>query len=121
MNNHELLEIKIAKFLRFGVFFAAAIMFISIVFKFNLKSNMLVIFEAYDPIPLQDMIMSHFYHKRWIDLIAYVGLFILILLPITRVIFTAILFLKLKETKMAALAIFVSLSLILSFVLGIEL
>lgn len=121
MKNHEQLEFKIAKLLRFGVVLSALFMLVAIIFNFNSNTNTLMIFETYDRIPLKDFLILHYYRKHWITLIAYFGLAILITLPIIRVLLTAFLFIKQKDYKLALLASFVFLALILSFILGIEL
>lgn len=121
MNEIESLELKIAKFLRGGVFLAGAVMFVGWCWKFKWAGNPFFNFEVYDRIPLTDLIKQHIYLKDWGLLVSYAGLLILISLPLIRVMLTAILFVKQKEYTLAAIAFIVLSGLTASMLLGIEL
>lgn len=122
MNNNEIenLELKISKFLRYGVIAAGIVILIGwlTLFKF---SNTFYTFKFYDQLPFIDIIPFYFYRERWGILISYSGLIMLIALPIIRVFLTAFIFLKQKEYALALIAAVVCISLIFSMFLGIEL
>lgn len=118
--NIEDLEYKIAKFLRYGVVLAGVVILSGwlTLFKF---SNTFYTFKFYDKLPLIDVIPFYIYRENWGVLLSYVGLIILISLPVIRVFLTAVLFIKQKEYTLAVIAIIVSISLIFNMLLGIEL
>lgn len=122
MNNNEIesLELKIAKFLRGGVFLAGIVMLIGWVWKFKWSGNPFFNFETYDRIPLPDLIKQHIFLKDWALLVSYGGLLILISLPLIRVLLTGILFIKQKEYVLAGIAFTVLCGLTASMLLGIE-
>lgn len=121
MNQIETLELKIAKFLRGGVFLAGLVMFVGWIWKTKWKGNPFFVFETYDQIPLTDMLTHLYIRGDWGTLISYVGLVILISLPVIRVLLTAILFVKQKEYALAGIALIVLAGLSASMLLGIEL
>lgn len=121
MNEIESLELKIAKFLRGGVFTAGAVMFVGWIWKTKWSGNPFFTFEVYDRIPFKTMIQHHIYHKDWGTLVSYAGLLILISLPLIRVLLTAILFVRQKEYSLAGIALLVLSGLTASILLGIEL
>ena len=120
MKDIENLELKVSKFLRYGVIFSGLVILTGwlSIFKFT---NGFYTFKHYDKLPLMDVIRLYFHHERYGMLLTYAGLVILISLPIIRVILTAILFLLRKEYILALIAFFVSSVLFLSMFLGIEL
>ena len=120
MNQFDDLELKISKFLRYGVIVAGLVILIGwlMMFKFT---NTFYTFKFYDKLPLTEVIPFYFYRERWGILLAYAGLVILISLPIIRVLLTLLLFFKQKEYALALVAGCVSVALILSLFLGIEL
>jgi uncharacterized membrane protein len=121
MNDLESLEIKISKFLRFGVLFAGFFILVGWLLNFQWSGNPFAGFESYDHIQFSDLALVYYRNQNWGVLICYVGLFLLISLPIIRVLLTAILFLKQKEFILAGIALFVLSGLLISFTLGIEL
>lgn len=121
MNDIASLELKIAKFLRGGVFLAGAVMFVGWIWKTKWSGNPFFNFEVYDRIPFKDMIQHHLYQGDWGTLVSYAGLLILISLPLIRVLLTAILFVKQKEYTLAGIALLVLSGLTASILLGIEL
>lgn len=120
MNEIENLELKISKFLRYGVIFAGIVILIGWITMFKF-SNTFYTFRFYDKLPFIDIVPFYVYRERWGILLSYVGLIILISLPIIRVFLTAFLFIKQKEYILATIAIVVSIALIFSMFLGIEL
>ena len=122
MNNEiESLELKISKFLRYGVLVAAFFMIIGFILQFKWHHNVFYVFDTYDQIPFQNQILHSLYHKKWGPLFSYAGLIILISLPIIRVFLTGIIFLKQKEKILAYIAFLVLILLAISFTFGIEL
>ncbi len=77
-------------------------------------------FMDYHTSPLRLALTQGIAAGNWSLLICYGGLLVLILLPLTRVLITALLFARSREYLMMAAALFVSITLIASFLLGIE-
>lgn len=121
MDELELLELQISKFLRFGVLVAAVFMLVGWISQLIFQDHSFELLKTYHSVSLGDTLATAFSHNQWSELIAYLGLIILISLPITRVFLTAFLFLKQKEYLLAGIASFVLIALIVSFSLGIEL
>lgn len=121
MNDIESLELKIAKFLRYGVMLSGAIMLVGWLMQFKLQGNPFFNFETYDQLPLLDLLKLHIRNKDYGVLLSYAGLVSLISLPFIRVLLTAILFIKQKEFILALIAFVVLSGLILSMSLGIDL
>jgi uncharacterized membrane protein len=117
----EKLELKIAKFLRYGVIFAGILMFAGWISQIKWKGDPFFNFQMYDQIALKDLILHYYVHQNWGMLVAYSGLLTLIALPVIRVLLTAILFLSQKEKILALVATIVFIGLIVSMTLGIEL
>lgn len=117
----EELEIKIALFLRYGVFIAGFFMFTGWAMNFKLSGDPYFGFSTYDQIPLMDLVEYYLRRKNWGALVSYAGLAMLISLPLIRVFLTMILFLKQKEFTLAWVAFIVFIGLMLSMFLGIEL
>lgn len=118
MDRIEVLESKISRFLRFGVVSSGIIIFLGWIFNFKFSGNPFYSFDTYDHIPLKNLIEFHIQNKDWSHLISYFGLFILIIIPIIRVLLTVILFFKEKEYLLSAIAIMVFICLILSMSIG---
>ena len=121
MNDLESLELKISKFLRFGVLFAGALMLVGWVMSIKFTSNPFVGFQTYDHISIQELIFFHLKRKDYGALVSYAGLFALISLPLIRVFLTGILFIRSGEKILAFIAALVLIGLLASFTLGIEL
>lgn len=115
------LELRISKFLRAGVITAGIFLFIGWMSLLFANGSSFVTFQTYHAIPLSESLGAALDAHSWTIIIAYVGLIILISLPILRVMLTAFIFLKQKEYLLAGIAGFVLITLILSFALGIEL
>ena len=121
MDPQLLLELRIAKFLRVGVLVAGLFMLIGWLSHLYFQGSSFEVFKTYQAVSLNETLKLAIANNAWTELLAYLGLGILISLPITRVFLTAFLFLKQKEYLLAAIATFVLVSLIVSFSLGIEL
>ena len=121
MDELELLELKISKFLRAGVLIAGVLMLIGWIAHLVTHGSSLELLKTYNAISIEETLKTTVDNKLWFDLIAYLGLVTLITLPITRVFLTAFLFLKQKEYVLAGIASFVLIALVISFSLGIEL
>lgn len=117
----ENLELKISKFLRYGVLVSGFFLAIGWISNFSLTENPYEHFKFYDYLPLQDILQLYFRNKEWGVLISYVGLGLLISLPLIRVLLTAFLFIKQKEYQLAAIATLVLICLVVSFSFGIDL
>ncbi len=120
MSSLDHLEIKVAKFLRYGVLVAGTIIAIGWLTSFNSSEHFLEKYRQYDPIPLQNFLIYHYGQGEWGILTAYAGLAVLISLPLIRVFLTALLFLKSRDFTLAAIAGLVLLGLIISFTFGLE-
>lgn len=121
MDELESLELKISKFLRIGVLVAGLLMLIGWIGQLLTKGSSFELFQTYKAISIQETIKIVITNNSWTEFIAYIGLIILIALPITRVLLTAFLFFKQREYILAGIASFVFIVLLISFSLGIEL
>lgn len=114
------LELKIAKFLRYGILIAAAFIALGWLSQVSLTENPFLKFQTYQQITFLDMAEVSFMIDDWAFFVSYAGLFILISLPVIRVFLTGVLFLRQKEKAMGTMAFVVLFFLLLSFVLGFE-
>ncbi len=121
MGPQESLELKISKFLRAGVLLAGIFLAIGWISNLFLHGFNYEHLQTYHELSLLDALKAIVARGNWGDLIGYIGLGILIFLPISRVFLTAWLFIKQKEYLLAGIAGFVLVALIVSFTLGIEL
>lgn len=117
----ERLELRIAQFLRYGVMLAGLLMGAGWITRVFLQNIPLVDFKIYQHDDLILVLKQAYDYNQYSILMSYAGLFVLISLPILRVFFTAVLFLKQKEYILSIIASFVLICLGLSFSLGIEL
>lgn len=119
----ESLELKISKFLRVGVLVAGLFMLSgwSIELYAQGEGDPFAPFRTYQEVPLGRQLAHIFEAHLYPVMLSYLGLFILISLPLIRVALTAVLFLKQKERILAAIAFFVLACLLFSFSQGIEL
>jgi uncharacterized membrane protein len=114
------LELRISKLLRVGVLLSGAFMFVGWMAQLSNDPHPFSAFAHYQRVPLADSLENALLTQNWGMPVSYLGLFFLVALPSVRVFLTAILFLKQKEYRLAAIAFFVLLALGLSFSLGIE-
>ena len=121
MNDARLndLELKISKVLRTGVLFSGALMALGWLTSLG-GAHPFAAFQQYQQVPLSTSLHQVWSEGRWSTLLVYAGLVVLVLLPGLRVFLTAVLFFRQREYKMAAIALFVLVILIVSFSLGIE-
>lgn len=117
----ESLELKISKFLRLGVLVAGAFMLVGWLANVLRGVDAVGRLTIYAKMPLVDDLVQARGTGDWAQMSTYLGLLILILLPFSRVVLTMILFLRRREWILAAAAGFVSLALVVSVVLGIDL
>ena len=115
------LELKISKFLRAGVIIAGIFLSIGWMSLLYYNGSTFETLKIYHEAPLMGALGAALDAHSWTIIIAYLGLVILISLPILRVFLTAIIFVKQKEYLLAGIAGFVLITLIVSFTLGIEL
>lgn len=115
------LELKISKFLRYGVLTSGFFLLVGFISTFQWSGNPFVRFAVYTPVDLPTALEVAFMGDEWGMIISYIGLIVLISLPMIRVFLTAFLFIKQKEFLLAGIAGFVLIALIFSFSLGIEL
>jgi uncharacterized membrane protein len=114
-------ELLISHFLRLGVMVSGACLVLGVAGEAYVHGTSLDAFKVYSR-------QSFFENLQWAvltnnryTLITYMGLVVLVSLPVLRVFLTAILFLKQKERILAAVAMLVFIALICSFFLGIDL
>ncbi len=113
------LELLIAKFLRYGVAVCGGLILVGWVMNLKLHSDPFFIYKDYDPIPFWDLITRYIRLKNYGALIAFIGLWGLVSLPVWRVFLTGILFIKQKERSLAVIAFIVFTLLVISFLLGL--
>lgn len=118
MNEVERMELKISRFLRFGVIFSGVIIATGWVFSFKADYDPFENLRTYHRISLIDSFQIQFMLENWGRLIIYLGLMVLISLPVLRVLLSIVLFVKQKEKTMALIGATVLVGLILSFSLG---
>ncbi len=116
----EALELFIAKFLRYGVLIAGAVIFVGWMSQINFHRNVFEEFHVYQHMSLGDTLSFLWLQQSYGLLLAYVGLILLISLPLLRVVMTAGLFLIEKDYLMAICALLVLGGLALSIALGFE-
>lgn len=114
------LEVGIAKLLRLGVIFAGLLMLMGWLLQIQFAENPFLAYQTYQKHSLVESLNQSLQDNSWGIIFSYVGLFVLISLPILRVFATAFLFVKRKDWLLAAMAVFVLSILIGSFFMGIE-
>jgi uncharacterized membrane protein len=118
MDNLNSLELRIAKLLRAGVLLAGAFLLVGWLAGWLWATPDFSSFAEFHEQPLRDSVHADWAAGRWDLLTCYMGLLVLILLPLTRVMLTVPLFLRNSEWLMAAAAGFVTVALLTSFFLG---
>lgn len=114
------LELMIAKFLRWGVFFCGALIFTGWFMNLKMEGNPFFVYRDYDPIPFWELIHHYIRSSNVGGLIAFGGLFGLVSLPVWRVFLTGVLFLRQKERSLALIAFIVFTLLVISFLMGVS-
>lgn len=120
MNDIETMELKISKFLRWGVLISGVVITIGWLMSFKADSDPFEPLRTYRSYSLIDSIQMNALLENWGKIIAYLGLTFLISLPVIRVFLSIILFIKQKEKTMALIGAIVLIGLMLSFSLGVE-
>ncbi|QLY23975.1 DUF1634 domain-containing protein [Bdellovibrio sp. KM01] len=115
------LELKISKMLRSGVYIAGMLLLIGWLWQLYNSGDTLSDFQNYESRSLVETIhWAVVMHDRPL-IVSISGLVVLVLLPITRVFLTGILFVKQKDRVLAIMAFAVFTCLVASFFLGIDL
>lgn len=115
------LEIRISQFLRGGVLFAGALLFVGWVWMFINSGDVLSTFNEYHPQSLSESIQWALIMNDRALLMSFFGLVVLVTLPVIRVLMTGILFIRQKDYRLAIIAFAVFFVLVASFTLGIDL
>ena len=114
-------ELMISQFLRGGVLVSGGCLLVGLVGEVFAHGTSLEAFKTYSRMPLKESIdWAVLMGNRYIVL-SYLGLIVLVSLPVIRVFLTAILFFKQKEKILASIAMIVFIALVSSFFLGIDL
>ncbi len=114
------LELFIAKFLRYGVLLAGLLIFVGWMSQINFQNDVFANFTHYQPQPLIETLRGLIAQNAWGLLTAYIGLIVLIALPLSRVALVAFVFFAERDYILAACALLVLFGLGLSFFLGFE-
>lgn len=120
--SHEALELVIARFLRIGAGLSGLLLAVGWFTRLlaGRAEGGFDRFAEHKPVTLVTSLSSAWAAGDTGLLIAYAGLGVLISLPVLRVAFVALLFVRNRERALAAAAAFVLLVLGLSFWLGFE-
>lgn len=117
---HEL-EIIISQVLRGGVLFSGLFLLAGWLWMWFRDGDNLHSFTSYEPRPLLENVQWAMVMNDRALLLAQFGLVVLVCLPLVRVLLTAVLFLKQKDKGLAFMALAVFVTLVGSFLLGVEL
>ncbi len=120
MKDINKMELLISKFLRLGVIISGLIILSGWLMSFEADKNPFISLQSYQHFSLINSLEMNFILNNWGKVISYLGLMILISLPVLRVFLSTILFIRQKEKMMAFLGTVVFIGLILSFFMGIE-
>ncbi|WP_413557245.1 DUF1634 domain-containing protein [Bdellovibrio sp. HCB209] len=115
------LELRISKMLRSGVYISGALLVVGWLWQLYNTGDTLASFQTYESKSLMETIHWAVLMQDRPMLISISGLIVLVLLPITRVFLTGVLFVKQKDRILAVMAFAVFICLVASFFLGIEL
>jgi uncharacterized membrane protein len=114
------LELFIAKFLRVGVAVAGLLMLTGWLSQLSFSSDVFARFQEYHELRLVPQISLLWQAREWGRLVSYLGMFVLICLPVVRVLLTLLVFLKKRDFLLAMVSALVLFGLVLSAVLGFE-
>lgn len=120
MSLHEL-ELKISRFLRGGVLFSGLVLLVGWLWMLVRKGDMLSTLSVYHQQSLWESLQWAFIMNDQPMLLSFAGLFILVTLPVFRVLMTGVLFARQKERLLSVMAFAVFGALVASFFMGIEL
>lgn len=119
-NRSESLELFVAKFLRYGVFLAGAVLLIGWMMQIDFTQNVYASFANYKQQDLLLQLRAAWAMQHWSILVCYLGLTLLISLPFVRVLLTVFAFAVDKDYLLASCALLVVFGLILSVSLGFQ-
>lgn len=119
MSLHEL-ELKISRLLRGGVLFAGFMLLVGWLWMLSRNGESLSLFAVYHHQSLWESLQWAFIMNDQSVLLCFAGLFVLVTLPVFRVLMTGILFARQRERLLAFLAFVVFAALVASFFMGIE-
>lgn len=114
------LELFIAKFLRYGILVAGFLMSVGWLSRLSFAADTFAAFHEYHALRLTDALREIIDAKQWGLLISYAGMFVLICLPLVRVLMTFAVFVKKRDYILAAVSALVLFGLLLSVTLGFE-
>src|SRR5690606_11086149 len=103
------LELRISKVLRIGVLTAGLIMLMGWILTTIDGGASFFVFKQYDKLDLLSQIHIAQKNQQWGILTAFLGLGVLVLLPVIRVALTTILFFHQKEYKIGFISVLVLL------------
>jgi uncharacterized membrane protein len=115
------LELKISKMLRSDVYISGMLLLVGWLWQLYNSGDTLASFQTYESRTLMETIHWAVVMQDRPLLISIAGLVVLVLLPITRVFLTGVLFVKQKDKVLAIMAFAVFTCLVASFFLGIDL
>lgn len=116
----ERLELSISLLLNKGVLWAAIFMAVGWVWILVSQKSHFGDFSTYESMSLYERLQWALLFRDRGVLISYVGLAILVFLPVLRVAMTGYLFIRNKEKTLALLSLFVLLALVLGVTLGMD-
>lgn len=122
----ESIDIKIATVLRVGVISAGVLIFLGWLSQISLSDlarrsdSAFDGFKVYESSPLIPVLQELVSRGRWGELVSYLGLSLLILLPVFRVFMTFVSFLIVRDFMLSLLSAIVFISLLISFSLGLS-
>lgn len=119
MSRYEEVEQRIGRFLRYGVMVAGFVILSGWLLQFDWYAETFRNFQIYEKISFINILQGHYHRQEWGALTTYLGLILLISLPLIRVLLTAYLFIIQKEFVLAGIAGFVFCTLILSMLMGL--
>lgn len=115
------LELKISHLLRSGVLLAGAFLLVGWLWLWFNNGSLLESFKVYEPKSLVETIHWALLMNDRPMIISIMGLILLVCLPVARVFFTGVLFIKQKDFILAVMAFLVFAALLMSFLLGVDL
>ncbi len=115
------LELRISSLLRVGVLISGACLLFGWIGQLRQDGELLSTFTTYHPVPLLERMQWALLMRDRSLMMAFIGLMILVCLPVLRVAMTGVLFILQKEYKLGLMAFGVLGALVVSFCLGIDL
>jgi uncharacterized membrane protein len=112
------IETSIAKLLRIGVVLAGLLIATGWFFQLSFRSDVFAEFATYQTQTINSRLEDLFAASDWPKLIGYLGLSVLVSLPIIRVLMTLVLFIKSRDYLMVVAASIVLLSVAGGILLG---